>query len=107
VKSQGKEITTVQALCSEWQGLLELGLLSEEGRYRICKLINRTAPVAGKFFLKTLKAREVIAQCAEKTQMVGEHLLAGSDQIYEAMTDLELCYDGLLKMTYQFRIKAG
>jgi hypothetical protein len=104
-QQSGKKL--VRDLCREWQHLLDLGKLSREAEYRIRKLVDRTAPIEDKIFLKTVKGQELISQCAEKTRDLRAQLGVPGDGMYQSLTELEACYEKLLKQTYEFRVKAG
>ena len=94
-------------LCSHLEHLLESAYLPEEAEYRIRKLINRTSPVAGKMFLKTVKGQELIRECMRMTCEVEELLVSGRPDLYRGLTRLEDSCDELLRKTSEFRVKAG
>jgi hypothetical protein len=106
MESEPKTNTPAQ-LALGWEGLLQLQGISSEVEYRILKLISRAAPLTDKIFLKTVKGREIIAECAEKTRAVRDKIESGRGDVYVALTDLEKTWDGFLKRVYEFRIKAG
>ncbi len=94
-------------LCSLWETILEEDGLSTEVRYRFRKLIDRTTPLVDKMFVKTLKGREMLIQCADITRAIQFHLRSDQDQLYSQLTHLETVYEDFLKKTYEFRVKAG
>jgi predicted unusual protein kinase regulating ubiquinone biosynthesis (AarF/ABC1/UbiB family) len=106
MKSEHK-VNTPAELALGWESLLQLKGISRELDYRIRKLISRAAPLTDKIFLKTLKGKEIIAECAEKTRAVRDKIESGRGDVYEALTDLEKTWDDFLKRVYEFRIKAG
>jgi hypothetical protein len=100
-------VATIEALKHSWESLLDLESVSEETKYRIRRLIDRAAPLEGKMFVKTIKGKEMIAQCAEKTCAVRDRLESRRADVYVPLTDLERTYEEFLKLVYEFRVKAG
>ncbi len=100
------EVTIVN-LTLGWKSLLDLEGISAESEYRIRKLIERAMPLAGKIFVKTIKGKEMMAQCARKTRVVQDQIEARSTRVYAALTELEREYEEFLKQVYEFRVKAG
>ncbi|MDQ7781747.1 MAG: hypothetical protein RDU20_02630 [Desulfomonilaceae bacterium] len=98
---------SVLELCSLWESILEEEGLSEEVHYRIRKLIDRTRALTDKMFVKTLKGREMIAECADMSRAVQDHVSADRDRLYSLLTHLESVHEDFLKKTYEFRVKAG
>lgn len=94
-------------LCSLWEGILEEDGLSSEVRYRLRKLIDRTRPMVDKMFVKTLKGREMIVECANITRTLQDHVRSDQDRLYVLLTHLETVYEDFLTKTYEFRVKAG
>jgi hypothetical protein len=107
MKKEQPAKATLLDLSRDWQQLLDLDGISTESEYRIRKLIDRAGPLADKMFIKTVKARELMQECAEKTRLVHDHLVSRGELLYDALTDLERVYEDLLKRTYEFRVKAG
>lgn|GEM_PF-1161755 len=101
-----REVTLLD-LSRGWESLLTLEDVSPESEYRIRKLISRGGPLADKMFLKTMKGREMMAECSEKTRLVRDQLLTRAEGLYRALTELERAYDELIRKAYEFRIKAG
>jgi hypothetical protein len=101
------EKTTVSDLCREWQNLVDHERLSPEAEYRIRKLLDRTAPVADRIFVKTVKGQQLIRECAERTRDLRTRLGGPSDRVYRSLDSLERSHEELLKKTYEFRVKAG
>ena len=104
---QQEFLISVRNLRRDWEGLMESALLSEEATYRISKLIERSLSIEGKMFLKTLKGQDLIVQCAERTRALREELTMPGDTVYKGLTELEECYEELLRKTSEFRVKAG
>lgn len=100
------EVTLIE-LSRDWESLLDLDGISSESGYRIRRLINRAQPLADKMFLKTVKGREMILQCSEKTRVLRNQLESRGERLFSALTELERLYEELVKRTYEFRIKAG
>jgi hypothetical protein len=100
------EVTLIE-LSHAWESLLDLEGISSESGYRIRRLIDRAQPLADKMFLKTVKGREMILQCWEKTRVLRGQLESRGERLYSALTELERLYEELLKRAYEFRIKAG
>jgi hypothetical protein len=107
MKRTGNGKVLAEELRHTWQDILEQRSLSQEVEYRIRKMMDRMTPLLGKMYLKTVKGREFILQCAEKTGRLLDHLDSNDEQLYYILTDLEKTYEDLLKRTYEFRIKAG
>jgi hypothetical protein len=107
MESEPLRQVTLRELSRGWEQLLQVEMMPAELEYRIRRLIDRAPPLADKMFLKTLKGREMILQCAEQTLVVRTELESGGVRIYEALTELEKTYEDLLKKTYEFRVKAG
>jgi hypothetical protein len=107
MESEPPRQVTLLELSRSWESLLQVERMSAESEYRIRRLIDRALPLADKMFLKTLKGREMMWQCAEQTLLVRNELESGGVRLYEALTELEKTYDDLLKKAYEFRIKAG
>jgi hypothetical protein len=98
---------TLIELSEAWESLLDLEGISLESGYRIRRLIDRAQPLAEKMFLKTVKGREMVVQCWEKTRVLRDQLESGGEPLYAALTELERLYEELLKKAYEFRVKAG
>ncbi len=94
-------------LRARWENILAEKGLSEELSYRFEKLDRRLEPILDKMYLKTVKGREMLKLCGEKTDSVREAIRSGGDDLYLALTDLEKTCEVLLKKTCEFRIKAG
>jgi hypothetical protein len=107
MKNEPPKQVTLPELSSGWEKLLQEETMPSELSYRIHRLIDRSLALTDKMFLKTLKGREMIWQCAEQTLLVRNELESGGNRLYETLTELEKIYEDLLKKTYQFRVKAG
>jgi hypothetical protein len=107
MESEPPRQVTLRELSRTWESLLQVERMSAESEYRIRRLIDRALPLADKMFLKTLKGREMMLQCAEQTLLVRNELESRGVRLYEALTELEKTYEDLLKKAYEFRIKAG
>jgi hypothetical protein len=98
---------TIAGLMVGWEKLLDLEGISPEARYRLNRLVERAAALSGKMFVKTVKGKQMMAQCAEKTRAVRAELESRGPHVYAALTDLEREYEEFLKLVYEFRVKAG
>ena len=107
MESESPADVTLPELSRGWESLLDLEGVSAESKYRIRRLIGRARPLADKMFLKTVKGRETLRQCAELTDQVRAQLESEGRHLYEALTQLEKTFEDLLRKTYEFRVKAG
>ncbi|MFH1114948.1 MAG: hypothetical protein V1792_13640 [Pseudomonadota bacterium] len=101
----GKE--SALELCGTWESIIREEHLSTEAQYRFRKLIDRTLPLVDKMFVKTVKGREMITQCADITRGIQDDVRYDDDRLYFLLTHLETVYDDFLRKTYEFRVKAG
>lgn len=90
-----------------WESMVQMKHLHPEIAYRIEKLIHRIAPLADKVFLKTVKARELLVECREKTAALQNQIESGGNNAFYLLTNIEKTFEDLLRKTYDFRIKAG
>ena len=100
-KIQAKELQDI------WASMAQMERLHPEIEYRIEKLVHRIAPLTDKFFLKTVKAREMLVECREKTAALQNQIESDGDNAFYQLTNLEKTIEDLVKKTYEFRIKAG
>lgn len=90
-----------------WESMVQMDHLHPEIAYRIEKLVHRIAPLADKVFLKTVKARELLIECREKTAALQNQIESDANNAFYVLTNLEKTFEDLLRKTYDFRIKAG
>jgi hypothetical protein len=90
-----------------WMSMVQMKRLHPEIAYRIEKLVHRIAPLADKIFLKTVKARELLVECREKTVSLQNQIDSHGNNVFYVLTNLEKTFEYLLTKTYEFRIKAG
>jgi DnaJ-domain-containing protein 1 len=107
MESEPRGEVTLAELSSGWESLLQVQNMSQESAYRIRRLIDRALPLADKMFLKTIKGREMLIQCAQQTVRLRDELESHGERLHKAMTELEKTYEDLLKKTHEFRVKAG
>jgi hypothetical protein len=96
-----------QNLQEIWESMAGIEQLHPEIVYRVDKLINRMAPLADKIFLKTVKARQLLAECGQRTAVLYQQIESDGDNAFLLLTNLEKTFEDLLKKTYEFRVKAG
>ena len=87
--------------------VVQMESLHPEIAYRMEKLAHRIAPLADKVFLKTIKARELLMECKEKTAALQNQIESHGNNAFYVLTNLEKTFEDLLTKTYKFRIKAG
>ena len=90
-----------------WESMVQMERLHPEIAYRIEKLVHRIAPLADKVFLKTVKARELLVECREKTAALQNQIESDGNNAFYLLTNIEKTFEDLLRKTYEFRIKAG
>jgi hypothetical protein len=90
-----------------WMSMVQMKHLHPEIAYRIEKLVHRIAPLADKIFLKTVKARELLMECREKTGALQNQIDSHGNNAFYVLTTLEKTFEHLLTKTYEFRVKAG
>ncbi|MEW6349429.1 MAG: hypothetical protein AB1646_10235 [Thermodesulfobacteriota bacterium] len=98
---------TALELCQLLECLLAREALSQEGDYRIRRLIRRTRSLRDKMFLKTVKGRELVLLCIELTRALDDHVRSSRQGFYRQLTALEDAFHDLLRKTVEFRVKAG
>jgi hypothetical protein len=81
--------------------------LTVEFSYRLNKLSQRFDSIADKIFMKTVKAHDILSQCAQLTGQFTSELDISHDVALRLLTQIEGHMDHLEKDTYEFRIKAG
>ena len=94
-------------LQDSWESMVQMERLHPEIAYRIEKLAHRIAPLADKVFLKTVKARELLIKCREKTAALQNQIESEGNYAFYLLTNIEKTFEELLSKTYDFRIKAG
>lgn len=94
-------------LGSAWRRIADTKDMTVEFSYRLDKLSQRLDSIADKIFMKTVKAHEVITECAQLTGQFKSELDLSHDTALRLLTQIEGLMDRLEKDTYEFRIKAG
>ena len=90
-----------------WKSMIETKHLHPEIAYRVGKLADRMVPLADKIFLKTVRARQLLLECGEKTALLQTRIESNENDTFLVLTNLEKTFEYLLTKTYEFRIKAG
>ena len=90
-----------------WESMTQVEGLHPEIEYRMKKLVHRIAPLTDKIFIKTVKAREMLVECREKTTALQNQIESDGDRTFFLLTNLEKTFEDLLRKTYDIRIKAG
>ena len=90
-----------------WKSMIEAKHLHPEIAYRFGKLADRMVPLADKIFLKTVRARQLLLECREKTVLLQDLIESNGNDTFLLLTNLEKTFEHLLTKTYEFRIKAG
>lgn len=96
-----------QELQKLWESMVKMKRLHPEIAYRIEKLAHRIVPLADKIFLKTVRARQLLMECREKTVLLQNQIDSHENSVFHILTNLEKTFEYLLTKTYEFRIKAG
>ena len=102
---KGKNISG--ELSSAWRDTIGAEGLTGEFAYRLDKLALELDSVADKMFLKTVKAHDILAECAQLTEQFKIELHRPHDMAVRLLTRLEGQMGDLVKTTHEFRIKAG
>jgi cytidylate kinase len=100
-KKVGKELGSV------WRSIAATKGLTVEFSYRIDKLSLRLDSIADKIFMKTVKAHDILTECAQLTGQFKSELDQSHDMALRLLTQIEGLVDRLEKDTHEFRIKAG
>ena len=90
-----------------WRRIAATRGLTVEFSYRLDKLCQRLDAIAGKIFLKTVKAHDILTECAQLTGQFKSELEKSHDLALRLLTQIEGLIERLEKDTYEFRIKAG
>jgi len=96
-----------QQLQTLWDSMAGSYRLHPEIRYRIRKMSDRLAPLTDKFFLKTVRAAEMLYNCRLRTVDLNTKIGADANEVFADLTRIEEIFERLLRKTYTFRIKAG
>lgn len=94
-------------LRSTWRHIATTKGLTVEFSYRLDKLGQRLDSIADKIFMKTVKAHDILAECAQLTGQFKSELDKSHDMALRLLTQIEGFMDCLVKDTHEFRIKAG
>jgi hypothetical protein len=103
--SNGKFVS--KELRSVWRQVAAAEGLTVEFSYRLDKLSQRLDSIADKIFIKTVKAHDILSECAQLTGQFTSELDISHDVALRLLTQIEGHMDRLEKDTYEFRIKAG
>jgi len=103
--SNGKNI--IARLNSIWQEIAVAKGLAREFVYRFEKLVLTLDAIADKLFVKTVKAHQILSECEHLTEQFRSERGKHHYRSLVLLTRLEGLIDGLIKETYEFRIKAG
>jgi hypothetical protein len=90
-----------------WRGMLQSEKLQNEAAYRMAKLLHRLEVIADKFFIKTVKAQDMLAECMRLSQRLAPHPGFQDEGFYLLLTEIEQRVDQLVQKAHEFRIKAG
>jgi hypothetical protein len=101
----GKKLT--RELQDSWESMVQMERLHPEIAYRVHKLGHRITPLADHIFFKTIKARQLLAECSEKTVALQKQIESNGNHVFFLLTNLEKTFEGLVRKTYEFRVKAG
>lgn len=94
-------------LGSIWRQMAATKGLTVELSYRLDKLCQRLDSIADKIFMKTVKAHDILTECAQLTGQFKSELDESRDMALRLLTRIEGLMDRLVKDTHEFRIKAG
>ena len=94
-------------LGSVWRRIADTKGMMVEFSYRLVKLSQRLDSIADKIFMKTVKAHDILTECAQLTGQFKSELDKSHDMALRLLTQIEGRMDRLEKDTYEFRIKAG
>lgn len=90
-----------------WRQVAAIEGLTVEFSYRFDKLSQRLDAIADKIFMKTVKAHDILSECARLTGQFTSELDKSHDVALRLLTQIESHVHRLEKETYEFRIKAG
>jgi hypothetical protein len=99
--------TVSRELGSVWRNIAATKGLTVEFSYRVDKLSQRIDSIADKIFMKTVKAHDILTECAQLTGQFKSELDQSHDMALRLLTQIEGLVDRLVKDTHEFRIKAG
>jgi hypothetical protein len=105
LKSNGKIV--IKKLGPAWRQVAATEGLTVEFSYRFDKLGQRLDAIADKIFMKTVKAHDILGECARLTGQFTSELDKSHDGALRLLTQIESQMHRLEKETYEFRIKAG
>jgi hypothetical protein len=104
-KSNAKTVS--RELGSVWRRAAATEGMTVEVSYRLDKLFQRLDSIADKIFMKTVKAHDILEECAQLTVQFKSELDKSHDVALRLLTQIEGHMDRLVKDTHEFRIKAG
>lgn len=94
-------------LQDNWQSMAHMERLHPEIAYRVLKLGHRITPLADHIYFKTVKARQLLLECSKKTVELQKQIETNGNHVLFLLTNLEKTFEGLVRKTYEFRVKAG
>jgi hypothetical protein len=90
-----------------WSGMLQSGGMQSEVAYRMDRLRQRLEVVADKFFIKTVKAQDMLSECMRLSQRLQPRGGFQDEGFFLLLTEIERQVDQLVQKAHEFRIKAG
>lgn len=103
--SYGKKLAG--ELQDSWESMAQMERLHPEIAYRVHRLVHRITPLADHIFFKTIKARQLLVECSQKTVALRKQIESNGNHIFFLLTNLEKTFEDLVRKTYAFRVKAG
>jgi hypothetical protein len=103
--SNGKVV--LKELKPAWRQIAAIEGLPVEFSYRFDKLGQRLDAIGDKIFIKTIKAHNILSECAQLTGQFMSELDISHEVALRLLTRIESRMDLLEKDTYEFRVKAG
>jgi hypothetical protein len=89
------------------RSMLQGDRLQSEVVYRMAKLLSRLDVIADKFFLKTVKAQEILAECLNLSQRLRPREGSQEEGFFILLTEIEQRIEHLVQKAHEFRVKAG
>jgi len=89
------------------RGMLQGERLQSEVAYRMAKLLSRLDAIADKFFLKTVKAQDILTECLNLSQRLRPRAGSQEEGFFILLTEIEQRIEHLVQKAHEFRVKAG